>query len=44
LVYAPIIRWFALLSITVFVLISKYGGIQVLLDSELENAKQKQLT
>ncbi|XP_052057487.1 lysocardiolipin acyltransferase 1-like [Mytilus californianus] len=39
LIYAPIIRWFALLSISIFVFISKFGGIQVLLDCELENAK-----
>ena len=34
LIYAPMLRWFSLFSIITYVLISKYGGIDVLLDSE----------
>lgn len=34
LIYAPVLRWFSLFSIITYVLISRYGGIDVLLDSE----------
>lgn len=34
LIYAPILRWFSLFSIITYVLISRYGGIDALLDSE----------
>jgi lysocardiolipin and lysophospholipid acyltransferase len=34
MIYAPVLRWYSLFSIITYVLISKYGGIDVLLDSE----------
>ncbi|KAK3092745.1 hypothetical protein FSP39_006806 [Pinctada imbricata] len=34
MIYAPILRWFSLFSCITFVLISKYGGIDALLDTE----------
>lgn len=43
LIYAPIIRWYILFSICAFAFISKFGGMQVLLDSESENAKWKHM-
>lgn len=43
LIYAPCIRWFTLVSIGIFAFISKFGGMQILLDSESENAKYKHI-